>query len=74
MFYFRHVDCEMHFFCFIFFYCTSALLNIVFRKTMVDLKSCDMVNSVPNSSLTYNTRNVGEPAVVSRGSLSNLRR
>jgi hypothetical protein len=34
---------------------------------MVDLKSCDIANSVPNSSLTYNTRSVEEPMVVLRG-------
>jgi hypothetical protein len=49
-----------------------VLLKVVFSKTMVDLKSCDIVNSVPNSSLTYNTRSTEEPAVVSKGSLSNL--
>jgi hypothetical protein len=61
-------------FCFLFFYCTFALLKIVFSKTMVDLNSCNIMNYVPNSSLTYNTRSIKEPAVVLRGSLSNLRR
>jgi hypothetical protein len=64
----------MHFLFYLFSICTFALLKIAFRKIMVDLKSCDMKNFVPNSSLTYNTRNVGEPVVVSRGSLSNLHR
>jgi hypothetical protein len=53
-------------------YSTSVLLKIVFRKTVVDLNSCDMMNSVPDSSLTYNTRSVGRPAVVLKGFLSNL--
>jgi hypothetical protein len=44
----------MHF-CFVFCYCTSALLNIVFSKTMVGLNSCDMMNSIPESSLRHNT-------------------
>jgi hypothetical protein len=48
----------------------STLLKVVFSKTMVDLKSCDIANSVPNSSLTYNTRSVEEPTVVSRGPLT----
>jgi hypothetical protein len=47
-----------------------VLLKVVFSKTMVDLKSCDIVNSVPNSSLTYNTRSIKELAVALRGPLS----
>ena len=45
--------------CILFFvscYSTSALLKIVFSKTVVDLKSCDIVNSVPNSSLIHTTQ------------------
>jgi hypothetical protein len=44
-----------------------VIFKIVFRKTMVELKSCDMNKSVPNSSLTYDTRNVGEIVVVFEG-------
>jgi hypothetical protein len=39
-------------FCFLLLF-YFALLKIVFSKTMVDLKSCDIENSLPNSSLTY---------------------
>jgi hypothetical protein len=60
-------------FCFVYFFCTSIILKIFFSKLMVDLDSCDM-NSVPDSSLSYNTRNARGPMVVLRGSLSNLRR
>jgi hypothetical protein len=60
--------------CFLFSIWNFVLLKIVFRKKMVDLKSCDIANSLPNSSLTYNTRGVGELAIASKGSLSNLRR
>jgi hypothetical protein len=45
--------------------------KIVFIKTMVDLKSCDIPNSITNSSLT---KNVEEPTLVSRDSSSNLRK
>jgi hypothetical protein len=41
------------FFLFSFSFWTFALLKVVFNETMVDLKSCDIANSVPNSSLTY---------------------
>jgi hypothetical protein len=43
----------MHFLLFSFAFWIFVLLKVVFSKTMVDLKSCDIVNSVPNSSLTY---------------------
>jgi hypothetical protein len=66
---------RMKYFLFLFslaFWFFSALLKGVFRKTMVDLKSCDIENSVPNSSLTYNTRSIKELVVALRGPLSNL--
>jgi hypothetical protein len=31
----------------------SEIGKIVFRKTMIDLKSCDIVNSLLKSTLTY---------------------
>jgi hypothetical protein len=49
---------------FIIFFCNFCAFEDVFSNTMVDLKSCNMANSVPNSSLTYNIINVGEPVVV----------
>jgi hypothetical protein len=53
-------------------YSTSALLKIVFSKMVVDLNSCYTTKSVPDSSLTYNTRSAGRPMVVLKGFLSNL--
>jgi hypothetical protein len=49
-------------FCFCLF--LFAILKIVFSKKMVDLNSCDIMNYVPNSSLTYNTRSTRGPMVV----------
>jgi hypothetical protein len=63
---------ECIFFSFVSFYSNSILLKIVFSKALVDLNSCDMTNFFPDSSLTYNTRSVGRPAVVLKGFLSNL--
>jgi hypothetical protein len=39
-------------FVFVSFYNASALLKIVFSKTVVDLNSCDMMNYAANSLLT----------------------
>jgi hypothetical protein len=63
-------DCEIVFF-FLFFW-ISVLLKVVFSKTMVDLKTCDIANSVPNSSLTYKHKKHRRIAVTLRSPLSNL--
>jgi hypothetical protein len=69
MFCFRQVNCGI-----LFCFCTSAVLKIVFHKTVVNLNLYKTTNFVLELSLTYNTRSARGPVVVLRGSLSHLRR